>query len=162
MNKLRALRYVAIFLLGIIAGCAVMLLLHGHQLEEQMIINRNLSLVNERQREEIHTLEKARKAERKKKDERIEEIRVTILDPKPDEILTAEITQRLEKDMAQLKEKKIEQVTEFQQLLHELVKKKVYVIEGKKVEIQLKTVVVSRVTHLFVNVRVEIVNSLAH
>lgn len=158
MNKPRLLRYVAIFLLGLIVGGATILFLHGRQLEELMIINRNLTLLYERKVEEISTLKKEKNA----RDERIETIRVTILDPKPpDEIIATEIINQLEKDMAPMKEKKVDQVAEFQPLLHELLKKRTYAIKGKKVEVQLKTVVIARVTQLFVTVRVEIVNSIA-
>lgn len=160
MNKQRALRYAAIFLLGIIVGSIVVLFLFARNLEKQMITNRNLKLVNERQLEEIAGLKKSQNVEKKRQDDRIEEIRVTILDPKPDEIMTAELIRRLEKDMAPLKGKKAGQVAEFQPMLHEFLKKREYAIEGKKAEVQLKTVVISRVLHLFVNVRAQSSSSL--
>lgn len=159
MKNRRILRYVAIFLLGLIAGGAAILILHGRQLEQLMIINRNLTLLYERKVEEIASLKKERTAEKEKREDRIEEIRVTLLDPKPNEIIATEIVNRLEKDMAALKEKKVDQVAEFQPLLHELLKKRTYKLDGKNVEVQLKTVVISRVTQLFVNTRVDLVNS---
>lgn len=160
MRIRKLLRYVVFFLFGVGSGWAIFLFLYAHQLEEQMIKNRNLQLVTDRYREEIDGLKQSQKAAKKKSDEMIEEIRITLLDPKPDELLSAEIIRRLEKDMAPLKGKKAGQVADFHPMLHELLKNREYVVEKKTIHIQLKTLVISRILHLYVTIRVETSSSL--
>ncbi len=154
-RHMRRLRYLAVFLLGVWAGGAGFLFWHGQQLEQLMLENRNLSLVNDRLREDIADLKQSQKAVKKSQQTEIEEIRVTVLDPKPDAFTEAEVIHRLQRDLDPVKGKRVEQVAEVHPLLHEMLKRREYVVEGKIAEVRLKTVFISRVLQLFVAVTVK-------
>jgi hypothetical protein len=149
-------RYVVLFALGSLLGGAAVLFWYGHELEELMLQNTNLTLENERLMEEMENLKQSQKVARKRQEMVIEEIRVTVLDAKPQQaIIEAEVIRRIEKDLAQLKGKKTEQVAELHSLLHELLRRREYFVERNMVEVRLKTAVISRVLHLFVTAEIK-------
>jgi hypothetical protein len=143
-------RYVVLFLIGGLAGGAMVLFLFGHEMEDMILVNRNLKLLNERLLEEIEGLKQSERVAKKKREVILEEIRVTVLDPKPEPIFEAGVSRELEKDLVHLKGKKAEQVGEIHDLLHQMLRRREYIVEGKVVEVRVKTVVISRVLHLFV------------
>lgn len=149
-------RYIVLFVWGVLAGGAAILFWYGHQLEELMLQNTNLALEKERLIEEVENLKQTQKVARKRQEMVIEEIRVTILDAKPQQaIIEAEVIRRIEKDLAQLKGKKTEQVAELHPLLHELLRRREYVVERNMVEVRLKTAVISRVLQLYVTAEIK-------
>ena len=146
------LRYIALFLLGAWLGAAVILLQYGGKLEELMLINQNLILQNDRLRGEVESLKEAQRAERKRQEVLIEEIRIEVLEPKPDAYTQTEVTRRLEKDLDVLRGKKVEQVGEVQAILHEMLRRREYVVEGRIAEVRLKTAVISKIVRLYVTI----------
>ncbi|WP_204518589.1 hypothetical protein [Brevibacillus fulvus] len=149
-------RYFSLLMIGVCLGGAGMIFWYGHQLEELMLENRSLKLVNERLYKDLASLKQTQKAAQKRQDAVIELIRVQIDEPKPHAIIETEVIRRLEKDLAPLKGKKAEQLVELPPLLHELLRRREYVIEGNMVEVRLKTVViVSRVLSLTVTAEVK-------
>lgn len=145
----------AILLLGGLIGAVIVVFVYGYNLEKQMLMNRNLKLLNERYTEEIEGLKLSQKVAKKKQEMVIEEIKVTVLDPKPHAIIVAEVVRFLEKDVSQLKGKKTEQVADVHLLLHEMLRRREYIVERKMVEVRIKTVVISRVLHLYVTAEVK-------
>lgn len=148
-------RYLVFFILGSLAGGAVVLFWSGHQLEELMSLNKTLVVENERLGMEVQNLKMTQKVSKKRQDPVVEEIRVTVVDPKPHAIIEAEVIRRLEKDLGALKGKKTEQIGEIHPLIHELLRRREYVIDRNLAEVRLKTVVVSRILQLFVTVTVK-------
>ncbi len=149
-------RYLVLFLLGILVGGGVFLLLYGHEMEHLMLINRNLDLINERLQEEVENLKHSQRVARKRQEMQIEEIHVIVLDPKPNAFTEAEVIRKLEKDLAPLKGKKVDQVAEVHPILHEMLYRREYVIDGKMVEVRLKTAIISKVLKLYVTAQVKI------
>ncbi|MGC5327594.1 hypothetical protein [Brevibacillus sp. SYSU BS000544] len=149
-------RYLVLFVFGMLVGSGLFLFLYGREMEHLMLINRNLDLRNERLEEELLNLRHSQKVARKKQDIQIEEIQVTLLDPRPDAFTEAEVVRLLEKDLAPLKGKKVDQVKEVHLILHEMLYRREYVINGKVTEVRLKTAVISKVLFLSVTVQVKI------
>jgi len=154
-NTRKYLRYFILWFLGGLAGVGLSLFLFGQKLEDQMLLNRNLRLINERYVEEIRNLKQIQKVEKSRRDVIIEDVRVTVLEPKPNAFVETEVIRRMEKDFAQMKGKKADQVAEVHPVFHELMHKKEYVVDGKVVEVRLKTLLISRALHLFVVVQVK-------
>jgi len=149
-------RYVVLLIIGALMGGAGVLVWFGKKMEDLMLINRNLKLLNERHVEEIEELKHSQRAAKKKLDQTIEEIRITVLDPKPHPLIETEVIGQMEKDVSHLKGKKIEQVAEFHPMLHEMLRRREYIVQGKVVEVRLKTVVIGRVLHLFATAEVKL------
>jgi hypothetical protein len=149
-------RYVVLLVIGGLLGGAVLLFWFGKKMEDLMLENRNLKLLNERHVEEIEGLKHSQRVAKKKLDQTIEEIRVTVLDPKPHPLVEMEVIGQLEKDVSHLKGKKTDQVAEFHPILHEMLRRREYIVQGKVVEVRLKTVVIGRVLHLFVTAEVKL------
>ncbi|WP_176560302.1 hypothetical protein [Brevibacillus dissolubilis] len=148
-------RYIILFVFGAFAGGVLFLFLYGKEMEELMLENRNLYLLNERLLEDIDNLKQSQKVARKRQDLTIEEIKVTILDPKPNAFIETEVVRHLEKDLGVIKGKKTDQVAEVHGVLHEMLRRREYIVEGKMVEVRIKTLVISRTLHLFVTVEIE-------
>lgn len=148
-------RYFVFFVLGMLVGGAAIVFWTGHQLEELMSLNKTLVVENERLASEVQNLKQTQKASKKRQDPIVEEIRVIVLDPKPHAIIEAQVIRRLEKDLNALKGKKTEQIGELHPLIHELLRRREYVIERNMAEVRLKTVVISRVLQLYVTVTVK-------
>jgi hypothetical protein len=148
-------RYIVLLAMGMLLGGTAILIWHGHQLEKLMLKNRNLELENDRLEQIIENLKQSQRMAKQRQETVVEEVRVTILEPKPHAIIEAEVIRRMEKDLAALKGKKTEQVAEFHPLLHELLRRREYIVERNLVEVRLKTVVVSRVLHLYVTAEVK-------
>ncbi len=156
------MRYVAVFMIGLVIGSSVFLIVYGQRMEQLMLFNRNMRLLNERLNDELDNLKRSQKVAKKRQDMVVEEIKVTIvdpIDPKMNEFTSAEVIRRLEVDLAQIKGKKVEQVGEFQSLIHEMLRRREYVIERKIAEARVKTVVISRVLHIFVTVQIRSLES---
>lgn len=151
-------RYAVLFVLGLFVGGGIFLLLYGRQMEHLMLINRNLELRIERQQEEIENLNQSQRNAKKRQDVIIQDIEVVILDPKPDAFTQTTVSRMLEKDLASLKGKKVDQVVGelLHPLLHEMLYRREYVVEGKIAEVRLKTAIVSRVIRLYVTVQIKI------
>ncbi|MCC0565675.1 hypothetical protein HN020_24850 [Brevibacillus borstelensis] len=148
-------RYVALLLIGAILGGSGMLFIYGREMEQMMLVKRSLELLNEKLMEENQSLKQSEKVARRKQEVVIDEIRVTVLDSKLHETIQLQMTRQLEKDLASLKGKKVEQVAEVQEMLHEMLRRREYIIEGTMVEVRVKTVAISRILHLFVTAEVK-------
>ncbi|MBO8163749.1 MAG: hypothetical protein H0Z34_08570 [Brevibacillus sp.] len=148
------LRYVAMFILGAWLGAAVFMVRYSDKLEELMLINQNLTLQNDRLADEVKNLKDLQKEARKRQEVFIEEISIQVLEPKPDAYTETEVKHRLERDLVSLRGKKVEQVGDVQAILHEMLRRREYVVEGRVVEVRLKTAVISRVLRLYVTVEV--------
>jgi len=133
-----------------------MLFMHGREMEEMMLVKKSLELQNKKLYEENQTLKKNQNVSRRKQETVIEEFRVTIMDPKPHPTIEVQIVEQMERDLASLKGKKIEQVAEVHQVLHEMLRRREYVLsDGSMSEVRIKTVVISRTLHLFVTAEVK-------
>jgi hypothetical protein len=156
-KRRRRERYLAIFLIGIVAGGSSVLLYMGHEMEDLILQNRNLKLLYEEKREEVEELKQSQRVARKKQETVVEEIRVTVMEPRPHEYayIETQVIHYIEKDLSPLKGKRTEQVAEMHEILHELLLRREYVMEDKMVEVRLKTVHISRILHVFVTVQVK-------
>ncbi|UFJ41582.1 hypothetical protein LOK74_03360 [Brevibacillus humidisoli] len=148
-------RYIALFVLGGWLGAAVFLVLYGNELEELMLMNQNLKLQYDRLSDEMDNLKESQKEQRKRQEVTIEEIRIEVLEPKPDAYTETEVTRRLEKDLAPLRGKRVEQVGEVQAIIHEMLRRREYVVEGRTAEVRVKTVVISRIIRLYLTIEVK-------
>ncbi|QOS99128.1 hypothetical protein JNUCC42_22560 [Brevibacterium sp. JNUCC-42] len=149
----RYLRYISLFILGAIAGGAIFLFLFTQRMEDLMLENKNLYVLNDRLQSEMDSLNELHKVARRKQNVVIEDVEITFLGQRPNTFVEEELKHSLEKDLAQLKRKKVEQVGEMHELLHELLQKREYIIQGKVMEVNIKTLVISRVLHLYVMVK---------
>ncbi|WP_147512900.1 hypothetical protein [Brevibacillus massiliensis] len=129
--------------------------LYAERLENLMKANELLSLHNEQLLQDIEILRNTNKAERKKRELVIEEIEATVEEPKPNAFIEAALIRKLKSDLAPLKGKKVEQFSDMHVILHELLERREYVIDGKVVEVKLRSVIISRILQLFVTVRVK-------
>ncbi|WP_019122021.1 hypothetical protein [Brevibacillus massiliensis] len=143
------------FLFGAIAGASMFQFLYAERLENLMKANELLSLHNEQLLQDIEILRNTNKAERKKRELVIEEIEATVEEPKPNAFIEAALIRKLKSDLAPLKGKKVEQFSDMHVILHELLERREYVIDGKVVEVKLRSVIISRILQLFVTVRVK-------
>lgn len=143
-------RYVALVMIGAILGGSGTLFAYGREMEQMMLVRRSLELLNEKLMDENQRLKQSEKVARRKQEVLIEEIRVTVLETNLHETIQLEVARQLEKDLASLKGKKVEQVAEIQEMLHEMLRRREYIIEGTMVEVRVKTVAISRALHLFV------------
>jgi hypothetical protein len=160
MNARPWKRYVALVILGVLLGGASVLFLYGREMEQLMLIRQSLDLQNKKLYEENLELKKNQRIYRKKQDTIIEEIRISILDTNLDSKLPdpfkVQVVDKMEKDLSSLKGKKIEQVAEVHQVLHEMLRRREYVLEDRTmVEVRIKTVVISRTLHVFVTAEVK-------
>ncbi|MGG3874439.1 hypothetical protein [Brevibacillus laterosporus] len=146
----RYLRYISLFILGGVVGGAIFLFLFIQRMEDLMLENKNLYVLNDRLQNEMDNLNELHKVARKKQNVVIEDVEITFLGQRPNTFVEEELKHSLEKDLAQLKRKKVEQVGEMHEILHELLQKKEYIIQGKVIEVNIKTLVISRVLHLYV------------
>ena len=143
-------RYVALVMIGAILGGSATLFAYGREMEQMMLVRRSLELLNEKLMDENQRLKQSEKVARRKQEVLVEEIRVTVLETNLHETIQLEVARQLEKDLASLKGKKVEQVAEIQEMLHEMLRRREYIIEGTMVEVRVKTVAISRALHLFV------------
>jgi len=147
---------VAMFVIGSMVGGAAILFLYGREMEEMMLLTKSLKLQNEKLYEENQSLKQSERNYRRKQEAVIEEIRVSVMDPKPHPTIEVQVVGELEKDLASLKGKKIEQVAEVHQVLHEMLRRREYVLsDGTMAEVRIKTAVIGRTLHLFVTVEVK-------
>lgn len=147
------LSYLAAAMIGIWIGGAGFLFWYGQEMQSLMLTNFHLLTLNERLQEELAELKQTQNNARKKQEWIIEEIRVQVLDPKPDDEFTVtNVVRKLEKDVASLKGKKVDQVAEVHLILHEMLKRREYVVDNKVAEVHLKTAVISRTLQLFVTI----------
>ncbi|MGD8192263.1 hypothetical protein ACQCN2_20020 [Brevibacillus ginsengisoli] len=151
-------RYTVLFVLGVLLGIGIFLLLYGREMEHLMLIKRNLELRIERQQEVIDKLNQSQRVAKKRNDVIIEGIQVVIVDPKPDPFTQTTVARLIEKDLASLKGKKVDQVVGelLHPLLHEMLYRREYVVEGRIAEVRLKTAIVSRVILLYVTVKIKV------
>lgn len=156
MSRKHWQRYVAIWVLGLLLGGTVVLFLHGKEMEEMMLVKKSLEFQNKKLYEENLELKKSQNVARRKQTVGIEEVRVTVLDPKPHPTIEVQVVEWMEKDLASLKGKKVEQVAEVHQVLHEMLRRREYVLPDRTmVEVRVKTVVIGRTLHLFVTAAVK-------
>ncbi|USG67216.1 hypothetical protein NDK47_07985 [Brevibacillus ruminantium] len=148
-------RYIALLVIGGILGGSTILFMYGREMEQMMLVKRSLEVLNEKLMDENQRLKQSEKVARRKQEVLIEEIRVTVLDTKLHETIELQVARQLEKDLASLKGKKVEQVAEVQEMLHEMLRRREYIIEGTMVEVRVKTVAISRILHLFVTAEVK-------
>jgi hypothetical protein len=101
-------------------------------------------------------LKQSQRDSRKKQEAVIEEIRISVLDSKLHPTIEVQVVGQLEKDLASLKGKKTEQVAEVHQVLHEMLRRREYVLsDGTMAEVRIRTVVIGRTLHLFVTAEVK-------
>lgn len=149
-------RYIALFMIGSMLGGAAILFVYGKEMEEMMLLSKSLEMQNKKLYEENQSLKQSQRVSRKKQDTIIEEIRVTVMEPKPHPTIEVQVVGQMEKDLVSLKGKKIEQVAEVHQVLHEMLRRREYVLtDGSMTEVRIKTVVISRTLHLFVTAEVK-------
>ncbi|WP_232700117.1 hypothetical protein [Brevibacillus daliensis] len=149
----RYLRYTILLILGGIAGGVLFLIMFTYQIEELMLENRNLYLLTDRLQRDIKGMQDNKKNTRQRQQWIIEEIEITFLEPRPNKFLEADIKQAMIKDLSNLKGKKGEQMTEVQDLIHQMLERREYIIDGKVVEVRIKTLAIYHVLHLFVTVK---------
>lgn len=148
--------YIAMFVIGGMIGGASILFVYGREMEEMMLLTKSMKLQNEKLYEENQSLKKSQRDSRKQQEVVIEEIRISVLDPKPHPTIEVQVVGQMEKDLASLKGKKIEQVAEVHQVLHEMLRRREYVLsDGTMAEVRIKTVVIGRTLHLFVTAEVK-------
>jgi hypothetical protein len=150
-------RYVALLVVGAVLGGTGVLLVYGREMEQMLVLNQSLKLLTEKLREENEVLRQSQRVSRKQQDVVIEEIRVVVLDPKPHPTIEVQVVRHLEKDLASLKGKKVEQVAGVHEVLHEMLRRREYVVddEGTMAEVRVKTVAISRDLFLFVTVEMK-------
>ncbi len=148
-------RYLALFLLGMLAGGAGVLIWQGNELEKIMKRDQLLSAENARLRETIEDMKQLQKVAKKKQDVIIEEIKVVVLPPRPHEVIETAAIRLIEKDLAPLKGMKTRTVTDMSQILHELLYRREYLIDGKTIEVRLKTVYLSSVLEVYVTMELK-------
>jgi hypothetical protein len=149
------LRLAAVFLLGVWLGGAGFLFLYGHDMEQLMRDNRSANYLIEQLYEDIEHLKDSQRMEKNRPKTVVEEIKVTILEPKPDPFLEKEIIRTVEKDLAPLKGLRTETILEMHTVLHDLIKRREYSVSGKIAEVRLRTVLISRRLEVFVTVTVK-------
>ncbi|MDF2680258.1 MAG: hypothetical protein K0R47_1448 [Brevibacillus sp.] len=156
MSRQHWKRYIAIWVIGILLGGAAVLFLYGKEMEEMMLVKQSLEFQNKKLYEENLELKKSQNVSRRKQTTGIEEVRVTVLDPKPHPTIEVQVVEWMVKDLSSLKGKKVEQVAEVHQVLHEMLRRREYVLPDRTmVEVRVKTVVIGRTLHLFVSAEVK-------
>jgi hypothetical protein len=149
-------RYIAIFVIGSMLGGASILFAYGKEMEDMMLLTKSLELQNKKLYEENLALKQSQRVSRKKQEIVIEDIRVTVMDPKPHPTIEVQVVEQMEKDLITLRGKKVEQVAEVHQVLHEMLRRREYVLsDGSMTEVRIKTVVISRTLHVFVTAEVK-------
>lgn len=148
--------YISMFVIGSLIGGASILFVYGREMEEMMLLTKSMEMQNKKLYEENQSLKQSQTDTRKKQEAVIEEIRVSVLDPKPHPTIEVQVVDQMEKDLASLKGKKIEQVAEVHQVLHEMLRRREYVLsDGTMAEVRIRTVVIGRTLHLFVTAEVK-------
>lgn len=156
MSKKPWKRYVAVLIIGSLLGGATVVFIHGKRMEDMMLVNQSLQLLSDKLKKENDALKRSQQVSRKKLEFVIEEVRVTVLDPKPHPTIEVQVVDQMEKDMALLKGKKVDQVGEVHDVLHGMLRRREYVLkDGSMVEVRVKTVVISRTLRLFVTAEVK-------
>ncbi|MGF9906685.1 hypothetical protein [Brevibacillus fortis] len=148
-------RYLALLLMGCVLGGTVILFTYGREMEQMMLIKKSLELQNKKLYEENLELKQNQRVYRKKQESVIEDVRASVLTADQKQPLHAtivvQVVDRVEKDLASLKGKKVEQVAEVHQVLHEMLRRREYILSDRTtVEVRIKTVVISRTLHVFV------------
>lgn len=152
-------RYIAILLIGGLLGGSVILFTYGREMEQMMLLKKSLELQNKKLYEENQDLKQNQRVYRKKQETVIEDVRATVLASDQKQPLHAtivvQVVDQVEKDLASLKGKKIEQVAEVHQVLHEMLRRREYILSDRTtVEVRIKTVVISKTLHVFVTAAV--------
>ncbi|MGG1663431.1 hypothetical protein [Brevibacillus sp. NRS-1366] len=151
-------RYVALLLIGILLGATTILFLYGREKEELILVNKSLELQNRQLHEELQSMKENQRVSRRNQDLVIKEVRASVLvgEQKLHPTIEVQVVDHLEKDLASLKGKKVEQVAYVHQVLHEMLRRREYVLsDGTMVEVRIKTVVISQTLHVFVTAEVK-------
>ncbi|WNC13237.1 hypothetical protein [Brevibacillus brevis] len=156
MSRKHWKRYIAIWMIGILLGGATVLFLYGKEMEEMMLVKKSLEFQNKKLFEENQELKNKQKESRRKQEVGIDTVRVTVLDSNLHPTIQVQVVELVEADLASLKGKKVEQVAEVHQVLHEMLRRREYVLPDRTmVEVRVKTVVISRTLHVFVTAEVK-------
>ncbi|RNB55883.1 hypothetical protein EDM57_14155 [Brevibacillus gelatini] len=152
-------RYLALLLIGCLLGGTAVLFVYGREMEQMMLVRKSLELQNKKLYEENQELKQNQRVYRKKQDQVIEEVRAFVMPVEQKQPLhgtiIVQVVDLIEKDFASLKGKKAEQVAEVHQMLHEMLRRREYVLSDRTmVEVRIKTVVIARTLKVFVTAEV--------
>jgi hypothetical protein len=148
-------RYIALFLLGLMAGGAVVLIWQGKEMEAMLKTIHVQNVEIARLNEVIADMKQSQKVAKKKQDMIIEEIKVFVLDPRPHEYIETSTIRLIEKELAPLKGMRTRTVTDMHAIIHELLYRREYRVDGKTVEVNLKTVYIESVLEVYVTIRLK-------
>ncbi|HZG13590.1 MAG TPA: hypothetical protein VE710_01100 [Candidatus Bathyarchaeia archaeon] len=148
-------RYLALLLLGMIAGGAVVLIWQGKLIESLMKQNQYKSAEIVRLNEVIEDMKQLQKVAKKKQEPIIEEVKVFVLPPRPHEFIETAAIRLIEKELDPLKGMKSRTVADLHAILHELLYRREYLVDGKTVEVRLKTAYISSVLEVYVTIELK-------
>jgi len=148
-------RYLALLLLGMVAGGAVVLIWQGKLIESLMKQNQYKSAEILRLNEVIEDMKQLQKVAKKKQEPIIEEVKVVVLPPRPHEFIETATIRLIEKELDPLKGIKSRTVADLNAILHELLYRREYLVDGKTVEVRLKTAYISNVLEVYVTIELK-------
>jgi hypothetical protein len=146
----RHIRFIIVFIFGMIVGASIFLMLLGDQLDMLHLKILNLEKENVRYVEENTFLKESEKNMIQKQKRVVKEIELHVT--APNGFIKAEIEKKMARDLVFLKGRPVEYVADFHAGLAMMVSDRKYTIENQKYVLRLKTLVIAPTLHLYVNV----------
>lgn len=147
----RYIRFIILFLFGVLIGMGVFLLLLGSELDILQLKMRKLENQNLLYVERITELEEAERNMIQKQKNVVKDIVVHLL--APDEFAKAELEKRLTADLFFLKGKPLDYVAGFHEGIIRMIAERTYTIETRIYKVQITALVISPTTHIYLTAR---------
>jgi hypothetical protein len=146
----RSIRFVLLFLLGVLTGMCVLLLIVGDEVDRLHLKIRELEGQNVKYVEEIAEHKKVEDQLIQKDKKVVKEITVHL--QTQNKFVETELKKKLIRDLSFLKGKPLEYVTGFHEGIMMMVAERKYMIENRTYSLQLSTLVISSSLHIYIRV----------
>ncbi|AMA73978.1 hypothetical protein [Aneurinibacillus thermoaerophilus] len=146
----RSLRFVLLFLLGVIAGMCALLLMVGDEMDRLHLKARKLENENIQYVEQLIEYQEIRKNLIQKEKKVVEKIEIHL--QTQDEFVGTELEKKLLKDLYFLKGKPLDYVASFHEGIGIMLAERTYTIDGRTYLLHLSTLVISPSLHFYIRV----------
>ena len=143
----RYIRFIILFLFGVLMGMGVFLLLLGNELDTLQLKMRKLENQNLLYAERITELEEAERNMIQKQKNVVKDIVVHLT--APNEFVKAELEKRLAADLFFLKGKPLDYIAGFHEGIIRMIAGRTYTVEARMYKVQINTLVVTSTAHIY-------------
>jgi hypothetical protein len=145
----RSIRFILLFICGMLTGMCTFLLLFGQELDRLQIRIRELEKQNVQYVQDIIEYKKLENQIIQREKKEVKNIEIHLLQLK-DKFVEEELEKRLSKDLYFLKGKPLEYVTGFHEGIGMMIAERKYIIDKRTYMLHLSTLVISSTLHLYI------------